>query len=90
MFNDGNVPVTNTVTVANSTLAGNAAGAGGAICNGQNLTLINSTVAGNTGKAVNGAGGILHRLGATGIFTLANSIVAGNMMNTSSAATVLA
>ncbi len=68
IFNQGNL------TLTNSTVSGNTAGAdGGGIFNQGNLTLTNSTVSGNAAGSV---GGGIHLGGGT--VTLTNSTVSGN------------
>ncbi len=68
------------VTLTNSTVSGNTAGNDGAGIYGNNGgTITNSTITNNTADADNngtGNGGGIFRVG--GIFTIANSIIAGN------------
>ena len=82
----GAIASTGTLTVSNSTFSGNRArnaggdyGDGGAINSNGRLTVFNSTFALNT---ANRGGGIY----ASGAFVLVNSIVAGNVSDTNSAA----
>ena len=65
-----------TLTLTNSIVTGNSAGAAGGMANAGTLTLTHSTVSGNT--AVTGGG--IHNFGGT--VTLANSIVTGNSVST--------
>jgi predicted outer membrane repeat protein len=61
-----------TLTVTNSTFAGNSASSGGAIYNGGTLTVGNSTLSGNSTP---GAGGAIFNFGSTNV---TNSTFAGN------------
>jgi hypothetical protein len=65
------------LTLANSTVSGNSAFAGGGIFSGYNLTLTNSTVSDNTAMYRYGGAGIFNN-SITGIATFSNTIVAGN------------
>ncbi len=70
--NGGAIINQGTLTIQNSTLAGNVAVAnGGAIYNTQSLNLLNDSISGNTA----GAGGAIY---STGTFTINNSSITGN------------
>jgi hypothetical protein len=62
-----------TLTIIDSTLSGNSAEEGGAICNGGKLTIINSTFSQNTGRQR--GGGIKNY----GVLTITNSTFSGNI-----------
>jgi CSLREA domain-containing protein len=71
--NGGGIANAGTLTVANSTLTGNSAGAyGGAIENDGTLTVTNSTLSGNSAKF----GGAIHSDFAN--LTITNSVLSGN------------
>ncbi|MBI1764572.1 MAG: VCBS repeat-containing protein [Acidobacteria bacterium] len=80
----GSIRNNGTLTVTNTTIAGNTAtgiggigGFGGGIFNGGTLTVTNSTVSGNT-AALGGGGGISN---GGGTLTVSNSTISGNTAN---------
>ena len=76
--NIGALNITNSTFSGNSTI--NGGGNGGAIWTQQGaVSIVNSTVAGNTTAGSNSASGIFRD---TGVVTLRNTIVAGNVNNT--------
>ena len=63
-----------TMTIIDSTIRNNIANAGGAICNGGVLTIINSTFSGNTARDLRGGGAVFNY----GTLHVANSTFSGN------------
>lgn len=63
-----------TMTIIDSTVRDNIANAGGGICNGGLLTIINSTFSGNTARDIRGGGAVFNY----GVLHVANSTFSGN------------
>lgn len=62
------------LTIVDTSITNNTGNAGGGICNGGALTILDSTFSGNTARRYNGGGAIFNY----GVLTIGNSTISGN------------